>query len=474
MRTRAQPKSIKKEAHGRMEGAPAAPAPASPPPKQRPVGSFPQDHYSPGKLYTQFRIADGKSPLAWRKTNVFQADASPGSGAGADASSPSPLREAAARRLDAAGGALGPDGERTPIRLPQPSYDKLFRANVPASRLLQRLQANRSLPPLMRRRERAFVQRRLLELVQPREPPSEEELAALEAAASTSRELPNDDQLLVLEKRFAKAVAARAAAYASGKGARPSAKGARAGKGGASAGRDGTPSKRKRAVEDEDEEPTPISGGVSKTSGRTLYIPARLRQPVPDKHAAKRTPVGARAGPPHGENGAGVVSARKALKTSTAYPRIRASGIKGARVRAKRLSVAAPILPAPPLGRPHPPHSRRARLTRAARRLPPARRCRTPPRTTVRSARAARPSRPGPAATCATGTTSGSVHSSRRICPPSWTLWSRARAQRARTTAATSSSGRRSSGARARRQSPARTRAARTSTSSSSGWACAS
>lgn len=312
-------------------------APASPPPK-RPVGSFPQDHYSPGKLYTQFRIADGKSPLAWRKTKVFQADASPGSANGGDVSSPSPARETVSRRLDA--GGPGADGERTPVRPVQPSYDRLFRANVPASRLLQRLQANKSLPPLMRKLERAYVQRRLLELVQPREPRTESEMDELRAAAMASRELPADHELPLLEKRFAKAIAARAAAYEPGRDVKSVSKSAKASGSGKGGGREGTPGKRKRYLGDEDgaDDPSaaPICGGVSKTSGRALIIPPRFRQALPEK-PAKRTPGGSRsgsqhAGGAHGENGAGVVSARKALKAAAAGPRIKINGHKGGKV----------------------------------------------------------------------------------------------------------------------------------------------
>lgn len=362
-----------------MDAPGVAPAPASPPPK-RPAGSFPENHYSPGKLYTQFRIADGKSPLAWRKTKVFQADASPGSATGADATSPFAARAPVSRRLDTSGG-VGADGERTPARLVQPSYeDKLFRANVPASRLLQRLQANKSLPLLMRKRARAVVQRRLLELVQPAEARCENELNALHAAATASRELPRDDDLPALEQKFAKEIAARAA-FCLAKGAKAkvlkASGGARQPGASAASAKGSSSLKRKQPADKEAEQPpaVPVSGGVSKTSGRQIYLPARLREPpLADKQHGRRTPSSAarEAGVDGAALTGSVSTGLKGLK-SGAVPRIKTAGFKPSKVRTRagahargvarspsaRASYAGPwpctVPPPPPLLPPAPP-----------------------------------------------------------------------------------------------------------------------
>jgi hypothetical protein len=317
-----------------MEGAPASSSsPASPPPK-RPAGSFPENHYSPGKLYTQFRIADGKSPLVWRKTKVFQADASPGSSL-PDISSPSPARPPpnVSRRLE-----TGDGSDTTPLRAAQTlaATDPLFRANVPASRLLQRLQASKSLPLLVRKRERAYVQRRLLDLVQPRPPPSDAHISSLRASALAQEPLPGEHELPELEKRFVKAAAARVA-HAAKLGLAPGsarrgaklAKPARAGTHAAGANGKVVTPKRKRPQGDGDEasaSPFPISGGVSKTSGRTLFIPARLRgESAAEK--AKRAASG---------------SGRKPGRTGNGALRLRAGGeVRRAASRGARQSACA-------------------------------------------------------------------------------------------------------------------------------------
>lgn len=429
----------RKRARARAMDAPGvAPAPASPPPK-RPAGSFPENHYSPGKLYTQFRIADGKSPLAWRKTKVFQADASPGSATGADATSPFAARAPVSRRLDTSGG-VGADGERTPARLVQPSYeDKLFRANVPASRLLQRLQANKSLPLLMRKRARAVVQRRLLELVQPAEARCENELNALHAAATASRELPRDDDLPALEQKFAKEIAARAA-FCLAKGAKAkvlkASGGARQPGASAASAKGSSSLKRKQPADKEAEQPpaVPVSGGVSKTSGRQIYLPARLREPpLADKQHGRRTPSSAarEAGVDGAALTGSVSTGLKGLK-SGAVPRIKTAGFKPSKVRTRagahargvarspsaRASYAGPwpctVPPPPPFSLLHHPPLLSPPLPSPASFC-----CRTAQSWRTAAASLSHPAAPlsRPVATCATGTMYALAPPSKRSCP---------------------------------------------------------
>jgi len=80
----------------------------------------------------------------------------------------------------------------------------------------------------------------------------------------------------------------------------------------------------------------PISGGVSKISGRTLYIPARLRgEPASERKGKRGTP--ARAGAP-AENGTSTLgngsSARKVLK-----------GPGGARIKVPGVNYGSPFSP---------------------------------------------------------------------------------------------------------------------------------
>lgn len=329
----------------------AQPEVVAPVPPLRGGGCFPDRHYSPGKLYTQFRISDGKTPIAWRKTKVFQAESPPGSGRGASVVPSLPVAPC--------GAFVPPSGapaSRSPVP-PAPTSDRLFRANVPASRLLLRLQQTQAIPPIMQRRSHAALQRCLLALVQPPAPPAESELARLRERATISDYLPEAEELAELERRYAARQAARGAG--GGRGVHSGRRTPGSARGSRLARTPGASAKRARhETAATGRQPVNIVSGVTK-KGRQLYLPARLRDPASELKSARRSPKpkGAEGGSPLGRSaragGGAAAEARKvgasarsshAPRAPSRRRRARREGARGPRARRR---AAAPPRPPP-------------------------------------------------------------------------------------------------------------------------------
>lgn len=269
-----------------MATAPATTQTMAMSPLEQGGGSFPTEHYSAGKLYTHFCLSDGENAPSWRKTRVFQAEDKP-QAYHKQGRARMPAHAEAAQRDQQQANSLA-----TLSILTSMPADELFRVSVPASRFLHRLVNSVNLPPIMRKRPRELLQSRLLALVDP--PPSLDEAAFKELTqrALEGADLSDEENMNRVTKRLCRLAAARQVAAAAS-AARPQYVGRQVGRGRSRPGRGGTSGRAQSRVPKGGDvgqavvAMAPITGGVSKTSGRTLFVPARLREPAYEPNARR-------------------------------------------------------------------------------------------------------------------------------------------------------------------------------------------